>query len=72
MKAKTLRELGEKELIRSVIKPLFNPKNERGLAGDDCAVIDVGHDMAICVSTDRVPADLTSFKLGLINHFELG
>lgn len=67
-----LKDLGEKEIIRSIIKPLFNPNNEPGLAGDDCAVISTLGKQFISLSTDRVPADLISFKLGLINYFELG
>ena len=67
-----LRDIGEKEIIRSIIKPMFNPKGILGGVGDDCAVLDVGNGKSICVSTDRVPADLISFKLGLINHYQLG
>ncbi|MEL0590936.1 MAG: thiamine-phosphate kinase [Planktothrix rubescens PR222] len=68
----TLKDIGEKEIIRSIIKPLFNPDNKVGLAGDDCAVIDILNQKSLCLSTDRVPANLISFKLGLINYFELG
>jgi len=67
-----LKDLGEKEIIRSIIKPLFNPDNVLGLVGDDCAVVDISKQKFVCLSTDRVPADLISFKLGLINYFELG
>ena len=67
-----LKDLGEKEIIRLIIKPLFNPNNEPELAGDDCAVINISEKKFVALSTDRVPADLISFKLGLINYFELG
>lgn len=67
-----LKDLGEKEIVRTIIKPLFNPDNEPGLPGDDCAVIDINGKVSICVSTDRVPADLIGFKLGLIDYFQLG
>ena len=67
-----LKELGEKEIIRTILKPLFNPNNLLGLVGDDCAVIDVTGVKSVCISTDRVPADLISFKLGIIDYFELG
>ncbi|MCP4371264.1 MAG: thiamine-phosphate kinase [Deltaproteobacteria bacterium] len=72
MKKTTLKDIGEKEIIRSIIKPLFNPNDEVGLAGDDCAVINIFGKHFVCLSTDRVPADLISFKLGLIDYFELG
>lgn len=72
MNQKRLKDLGEKEIIRTIIKPLFNPKDINGLAGDDCAVIDVSQNRLVCVSTDRVPADLISFKLGIIDYFGLG
>lgn len=67
----TLKELGEKRLIAEFIIPLINPNGESALAGDDCAVIDLG-ELSVCISTDRVPSDLVSFKLGIINYHELG
>lgn len=69
---KTVSDLGEKEIIRSIIKPALNPENDPDLPGDDCAVLRLSASAAICVSTDRVPADLISFRLGLIDHFGLG
>lgn len=67
-----LRDLGEKEIIKSIIKPLLNPKNELELAGDDCAVVRVTNEKSVCLSTDRVPSDLLSFKLGIIDYYGLG
>ncbi len=67
-----LKDLGEKEIIRSIIRPMFNPHHKLGLVGDDCAVIDVSGIQYVSISTDRVPADLISFKLGLIDYVELG
>lgn len=67
-----LRDLGEKEVIKSIIRPLFNPHNDLGLVGDDCAVLKPESMDEICISTDRVPADLISFKLGIIDYFGLG
>lgn len=66
-----LKDIGEKEIIRSIIKPYFNPSRNIGGVGDDCAVIAIGN-KHICLSTDRVPADLISFKLGLIDYYDLG
>lgn len=69
---KTLKSIGEKELIKNFIKPLFNPLNAQNSVGDDCAVIKVSNDKSVCISTDRVPADLISYKIGLINDYQLG
>jgi len=69
---KKICELGEKEIIKSIIKPILNPLNDPYLVGDDCAIIDIrGYDM-VSISTDRVPADLISFQNGIIDFFELG
>ena len=67
-----LKDIGEKEIIRTIIKPLFNPDNLLNLAGDDCAVIENPSGYALSLTTDRIPADFISFKLGLINYFQLG
>jgi len=67
----TLKDLGEKKIIETIIKPLFNPRGEKNLIGDDCAVLTT-RKSKICVSTDRVPSDLLAFKHGLINYIELG
>ena len=70
--AGTVSELGEKELIRSIIKPLLNPTDDPNSIGDDCAAIPVDPGSLVCVSTDRVPADLISFRLGIIQYRGLG
>jgi thiamine-monophosphate kinase len=67
-----LKDLGEKRILSEIVLPLINPKNDKMLAGDDCAVINVGTDQFICTSTDRVPSDLISFKLGIIDYYGLG
>jgi thiamine-monophosphate kinase len=71
-RAKMIREVGEKELIRSVIKPLLNPADDPNSVGDDCAVVQAEAGSLFCLSTDRVPADLISFRLGIITHRGLG
>lgn len=68
----TIGDLGEKELIRTVITPLLNPGGHPDLPGDDCGVSWVGEDIAICVSTDRVPWDLIAFRIGLIDIEQVG
>lgn len=67
-----ISELGEKELIRKIVKPITNPNNIPELAGDDCAQIKVNNDFSVCLSTDRVPSDLIALKLGLIDYYQLG
>jgi thiamine-monophosphate kinase len=71
-RARTIGDLGEKLLIRTVVTPLLNPEGDPDLPGDDCGVAWVGMDAAICVSTDRVPWDLTAFRIGLIDIERLG
>ena len=66
-----ISELGEKRLIAEMIKPMFNPEARPEGVGDDCALIPVG-DEYVCVSTDRVPADLIAFRLGIIGFEGLG
>jgi thiamine-monophosphate kinase len=67
-----LRDIGEKKLIAEYVTPLFNPAKLAESVGDDCALVCVDGDTCVCVSTDRVPPDLISFKLGLINIRQLG
>ena len=67
----TISDLGEKKLIAEFIRPLFNPEDDVRGVGDDCAMVFEGNDVWL-FSTDRVPADLIAFRLGLINHRGLG
>lgn len=68
----TISDYGEKKIIELLIKPLFNPSNEIIGIGDDCALIESDSSEYLLLSTDRVPADLISFKLGLIDYLGLG
>src|ERR1700722_5939484 len=68
----TISELGEKQLIRSIIKPLLNPDDDPNSIGDDCATIPALPGSLVCASTDRVPADLISFRIGIIDYRGLG
>ena len=67
----TLSSIGEKTLIREFIKPFFNSADDPGGVGDDCAMIAFGEELAL-FSTDRVPSDLTAFRLGILDHCGLG
>jgi thiamine-monophosphate kinase len=67
-----LSDIGEKKLISKYLRPLLNPRSLPESVGDDCAILKVRSGYGVCVSTDRVPADLISFRLGLIGYRELG
>ena len=67
-----LGDIGERSLIADVIRPIFNPgRSPRGV-WDDCAVISIPTGYEALASTDRVPADLTAFRLGILNYRGLG
>ena len=64
-------QIGEKRMIREFIKPFFNGTDDPSGVGDDCAMVEFGEEIAL-LSTDRVPSDLTAFKLGIIDFHGLG
>lgn len=64
-------DVGEKALIRDFIKPFFNSADDPAGVGDDCAMVTFGDEVAL-LSTDRVPSDLTGFKLGILDYHGLG
>jgi thiamine-monophosphate kinase len=66
-----ISDVGEKNLIRKFIKPFFNAEDDPCGVGDDCAMLELG-DEIVLFSTDRVPADLTAFRLGILDHYGLG
>jgi thiamine-monophosphate kinase len=68
----TISAYGEKRLIAEFIRPLFNQSNKVGGVGDDCAMLDLGNGQILLISTDRVPADLTAFRLGILDYNGLG
>jgi thiamine-monophosphate kinase len=65
-------ELGEKRLLKTLILPLVNPRGEYQLSGDDCGIVNVPDGHLICASTDRVPWDLTAYRLKIMSEFDLG
>lgn len=67
-----LSDIGERSLIADVVRPIFNPSGLPSGVGDDCAAISVPAGHEILASTDRVPSDLTAFRLGLIGYRGLG
>jgi thiamine-monophosphate kinase len=68
---RVLSDVGEKALIRDFIKPFFNRTDDPAGVGDDCAMVGFGDEVAL-LSTDRVPSDLTAFKLGILDFLGLG
>ncbi len=66
-----ISDVGEKSLIHDFIKPFFNADDDPHGVGDDCAMLVVG-DTVVLFSTDRVPVDLTAFKLGILDYRGLG
>lgn len=68
----TIAEIGEKGIIERFLRPLFNPGNDVNGVGDDCAALEVPFGSLALLSTDRVPADLISFRAGVLDYFGLG
>ena len=68
---KTIGEIGEKRLITEFIRPFFNETNAPEGVGDDCAMV-ATDGATVLLSTDRVPADLISFRLGILDFEGLG
>ncbi|MDP5280064.1 thiamine-phosphate kinase [Sphingomonas sp. DG1-23] len=68
----TIADVGEKALIVRYVRPIFNPAGDPWGVGDDCALARLSAGHAILASTDRVPADLISFKAGVLDHAGLG
>ena len=66
-----LSDVGEKTFIRDFIKPFFNVADDPAGVGDDCAMVSFGNEVAL-LSTDRVPSDLTAFRLGILDYTGLG
>lgn len=72
MDSESIWEIGEKRLIKELIRPLFNNNQDPHGVGDDCGMVSVGEGPMWLFSTDRVPADLISFRLGILDHRKLG
>jgi thiamine-monophosphate kinase len=68
----TVSDFGEKLLIEELLRPLFNPNQEKNSIGDDCAAVEIPANSLAIFSTDRIPADLISFRTGILNFRTLG
>ncbi len=72
MTDQTVSEVGEKALIAKLIRPLFDGGEPSPTIGNDCAILASHAEHDLLLSTDRVPADLIAFRLGILDHFGLG
>lgn len=68
----TIEGVGEKALISLIVRPLFEEGESSRILGDDCAVVDIPNGVQLLLSTDRVPADLIPFELGVFDYYLLG
>jgi thiamine-monophosphate kinase len=65
-------DLGEKRIIREIIRPACqNPSVEVGV-GDDAAIVDFRPGRRLVISTDKIPEDLLAIQLGLMDAFHHG
>ena len=71
---KTVAEVGEKEIISNIIRPLFASHEQpvRVGLGDDAAVIDFPPGSSLVATIDKIPEKLISHELGLIGFYEVG
>src|SRR5687768_13186129 len=67
----TVGDIGEKALIRNFIRPYFNKTDDPSGVGDDCGMATFGDEVGL-FSTDRIPSDLTGFRLGILDFRGLG
>lgn len=72
MSYQKISDLGEKRLIAEFVHPYFNSSDTLEGVGDDCAMLEASDGEFWLFSTDRVPADLISFRLGILDYAGLG
>jgi thiamine-monophosphate kinase len=68
---RTVADLGEKRIIRELVKPIFRGGAAVGV-GDDGAILDIPPGEQLVVSTDKIPEDLLSIQLGLMDPYSHG
>lgn len=69
---RTVSELGEKRIIRDLVKPIFRYSRAAAGVGDDAAVLSFPAGEQLVISTDKIPEDLLSIQLGLMNARDHG
>lgn len=69
----TLADLGEKQVIRRLIRSLRSANDTPLPLNDDAQlVLNPGDGVPIVITTDRTPSDLRARKWGLMSNFEYG
>ena len=68
----TLADLGEKRIIREIIRPACRSDSINVGVGDDAAVVSFPSDRRLVISTDKIPEDLLAIQLGLMDAFHHG
>lgn len=69
---RTVRDLGEKRIIREIIAPLCGELATGLGVGDDAALVDVPSGESLVISSDKIPEDLIALEIGLMDSFEHG
>jgi thiamine-monophosphate kinase len=67
-----LSDLGEKRIIREIIRPLTKSANVNIGVGDDAAIVDFPAGQQLVISCDKIPEDLLAIQLGLMDAFHHG
>lgn len=67
----TVKDFGEKRIIKELIKPLANDTVSIGI-GDDAAMVDIPQGHKLLVSTDKIPEDLLAIQLEIMSPREHG
>lgn len=68
----TVSHLGEKRIVREIIKPICTSGRACVGVGDDSAVLDFPAGEQLLASTDKIPEDLLAIQLGLMSAFQHG
>jgi thiamine-monophosphate kinase len=69
---KTVADLGEKRIVREIVKPIFRGNSAAVGVGDDSAILNFPSGERLVISTDKIPEDLLSLQLGLMRPSDHG
>ena len=67
-----IMDIGEKELIKSLIRPLFEDKKLEVCVGDDAAVINLNRFQSLVLTTDKISEHLAAHTIGLMDYYDIG
>jgi thiamine-monophosphate kinase len=65
-------DLGEKRIIREIIRPACQNQAVDVGVGDDAAIIAFPPNRRLVISTDKIPEDLLAIQLGIMDAFHHG